>query len=83
MTVKFYCKNANFFNTMQKILPKNFLPLSRNTKNEIISLSYDVNDNVYPNQNPLNFVVKIQANIQVKILANIRTKPSQNFYKSV
>jgi len=36
-----------------KKLPKHFLLFPRNQKNKIISLSYDVNDHVYPNQNLL------------------------------
>jgi len=39
---------------MQKMSHENSLPLPRNPKNEMISLSYDVNDYVYSKLNLTN-----------------------------
>jgi len=39
----------NFLNAMQELSPENSVPLPRNKKNEMISLSCDVNDHSYSN----------------------------------
>jgi len=53
---------------MQNISPENSLPFPTilKKKNEILSLNYDVNDHVYPNQNLFNFVVS-QKSRQISV----------------
>jgi len=73
-------KKKKILNTVQKISSKIFLPLTRNPKNEMISLSYNVNDNVYFNQNLLSLrLVKIRRFQFFQQSAQYSQKPEPHY----
>jgi len=78
-------KFGKFCEHIAKILPENSLRLPKNpNKNEIISLNYDVNEHVPPNQNLFNFIVsknpsKIRLTYAKICITLISAKPVRSY----